>query len=142
MKIPRKDTFHGGARKGAGRKSNAEKLAETKTPDLFNGKPVVHLHAVEDFDGEAIISERSREVVGEEVGNLLWQSKRTYTRGDEIGVLRQAENGLVFKGLDTSGMQGEIVRACSVMKIANGSYTGVANPPRMGRRGCVEKPAV
>ena len=128
MKIPRKDTFHGGSRKGAGRKSNAEKLAETKTPDLFNGKPVVHLHTVEDFDGEAIISERSREVVGEEAGDLLWQSERTYTRGDEIGVLRQGENGLVFKGLDTSGMQGEIARACSIMKIANGGYSGVANP--------------
>ena len=128
MKIPRKDTSHGGSRKHAGRKSNAEKLAETKTPDLFNGKPVVHLHIVEDLDGEAIISERSREVVGEEVGNLLWQSERTYTRGDEIGVLRQGENGLFFKGLDTSGMQGEIARACSIMKIANGSYTGVANP--------------
>ena len=128
MKIPRKDTFHGGSRKGAGRKSNAEKLAETKTPDLFNGKPVVHLHTVEDFDGEAIISERSREVVSEEAGELLWQSERTYTRGDEIGVLRQGENGLVFKGLDTSGMQGEIARACSIMKIANGGYSGVANP--------------
>ena len=128
MKIPRKDPAHGGSRKGAGRKSNAKKLAETKTPDFFNGKPVVHLHIVEDFDGEAIISERSREVVGEEAGNLLWQSERTYTRGDEIGVLRQGENGLFFKGLDTSGMQGEIARACSIMKIANGSYTGIANP--------------
>ena len=129
MKIPRKDTFHGGSRKGAGRKSNAEKLAETKTPDFFNGKPVVHLHAVEDFDGEPIISERSREVVSKEVGKLLSQSERTYTRGDEIGVLRQGENGLFFKGLDTAGMQGEIARACSIMKIANGGYTGVANPP-------------
>ena len=98
MKIPCKDTTHGGSRKDAGRKSNAEKLAETKTPDFFNGKPVVHLHIVEDFDGESIISERSREVVGEEAGNLLWRSERTYTRGDEIGVLRQGKNGLFFKG--------------------------------------------
>ena len=104
-------------------------MAETKTPDFFNEKPVVHLHTIEDFDGESIISERSREVVGEEVGKLLWQSERTYTRGDEIGVLRQGENGLFFKGLDTSGMQGEIARACSIMKIANGGYSGVANPP-------------
>ena len=128
MKIPRKYPSHGGARKDAGRKSNAEKLAETKTPDFFNGKSVVHLHTVENFDDEAIISERSREIVGEEAGTLLWQSERTYTRGDEIGVLRQGENGLFFKGLDTSGMQGEIARACSIMKISNGSYTGVANP--------------
>ena len=129
MKIPRKNTTHGGSRKNAGRKSNAEKVAETKSPDFFNGKPVVHLHAVEDFDGESIISERSREIVSEEAGELLWQSERTYTRGDEIGVLRQGENGLVFKGLDLGGMQGEIARACSIMKISNGSYTGIANPP-------------
>ena len=129
MKIPRKDTFHGGSRKNAGRKSNAEKVAKTKIPDAFNGKPVVHLHAVEDFDSESIISERSREIVSEEAGELLWQSERTYTRGDEIGVLRRGENGLSFKGLDTSGMQGEIARACSIMKIVNGSYTGIANPP-------------
>ena len=128
MKIPRREPVHGGARKRAGRKSNAEKLAETKTPDFFNGKPIVHLHTVEDFDGESVISERSREVVAEEAGELLWQSERTYTRGNEIGVLRQGENGLGFKGLDTSGMQGEIARACSVMKIVNGSYTSVANP--------------
>ena len=118
MKIPRKDTTHGGSRKNAGKKSNAEKVAETKSPDFFNGKSVVHLHAVETFDGESIISERSREIVSEEVGDLLWKSGRTYTRGDEIGVLRQGENGLSFKGLDTSGMQGEIARACSIMKIS------------------------
>ena len=129
MKIPRKNTTHGGSRKNAGRKSNAEKVAETKSPDFFNGKPVVHLHAVEDFDGESIISERSREIVSEEAGELLWQSERTYTRGDEIGVLRQGENGLVFQGVrHLGGMQGEIARACSIMKISNGSYTGIANP--------------
>ena len=38
MKIPRREPVHGGARKRAGRKSNAEKLAETKTPDFFNGE--------------------------------------------------------------------------------------------------------
>ena len=106
------------------------------------GKPIVHLHTVEDFDGESVISERSREVVAEEAGELLWQSERTYTRGNEIGVLRQGENGLGFKGLDTSGMQGEIARACSVMKIVNGSYTSVANPYAWIARRCVEKPAV
>ena len=60
---------------------------------------MVHLHTVENFDDEAIISERSREIVGEEAGTLLWQSERTYTRGDEIGVLRQGRKRTLFQGV-------------------------------------------
>ena len=62
--------------------------------------------------------------------NLLWQSRTHIHPGRRNRrTPTRLKTDSVFKGLDTSGMQGEIVRACSVMKIANGSYTGVANPP-------------
>ena len=117
-------------RKSTGRKSNAEKASALEMPETFKEKPTVFLNEVETIEETPIISERSREVVAQEVGSLLWKSDRIYTRGDEIGTLKEGENSLFFKGLKEAGMQGEIARSCSLMKIVDGSPSGVANPPR------------
>ena len=130
---PTKST-QGGKRSGAGRKSNAEKASEIELPTQINGKPIVQLNQVEYFDGEPSISERSREVVSEDVVKYLWGNKipvqKVYRRGMELGTLRRGNDTLQFQNLEVDAMQGEIARVCTLVKISNGEPSAVANPPQ------------
>lgn len=124
---------HGGKRKGSGRKSNAEKSSEIDVPAVISGKPVVLLNEVLELDGINTISERSREIVSDDIVGYLWGDKleqqRVYRRGTELGMLRRGNDTLQFSKLDSDAMQGEISRVCSLAKFADGSLSVVANPP-------------
>ena len=123
----------GGKRKGSGRKSNAEKSSQIDVPQEINSKPVILLNEILSVDGVDSISERSREIVSDDVIRFLWgdglKKKRVYRRGTELGTLRRGTDTLQFSKLDADAMQGEISRVCSLVKFADGSLSVVANPP-------------
>ena len=132
-KAPEQKASPGGKRDGAGRKSNAEKAASIELPKTMNGKPLLSLYQVEKIDGETIISERSREVVSNDVVKLLWGNtlteQRIYRRGTELGTLRRGTDTLQFTKLDADAMQGVIARVCTLVRERDGRPTAIANPP-------------
>ena len=133
-KAPEQKSAHGGKREGAGRKSKAEKASEINLPEYMNGKPVIPLYEIEDFDDAPIISERSREVVSNDVVKHLWGEslsvQKVYRRGTELGTLRKGDDTLQFTKLDADAMQGEIARVCTLIRERDGKPAAVANPPQ------------
>ena len=131
-KVP--ENTHGGKREGAGRKSNAEKASSINLPDSIKGKPVIPLYEIEEFDGEKVISERSREVVSNDVVKLLWGkqlgTQKVYRRGTELGTLRKGSDTLQFTKLDADAIQGEVARVCTLVRERDGKPAAVANPPQ------------
>ena len=131
-KAPEKS--HGGKREGAGRKSKAEKAASIELPEKMKGKPVISLYEVEDIEGSVIISERSREVVSNDVVKHLWgvslDVQKVYRRGTELGTLRRGKDTLQFTKLDVDAMQGEVARVCTLVRERDGNPAAVANPPQ------------
>lgn len=127
------NSTHSGARAKSRRKSSAEKAIEIEVPETYNGKPVVMLNAVQIIAEEPTIVERSRELVSNDVVQHLWKKEddvkpRIYRRGTELGTLRRSGDALQFTKSDRDRMQGEIVRACSLMKIVDGKIVTIANP--------------
>ena len=128
-----KSSQHGGTRAKSGRKSNAEKASEISIPEIFEGKPVVMLNETQEIETEdnsiKIFVERSREMVSDDVVHLVWNSKRIFRRGSELGLLRENSDSLEFDPIENTGLQGEIARIVTLMKFADGKLTTVANPP-------------
>ena len=116
-----------------GRPSKVEQAQSATIPETLLEKPIVMLQELVELDGQTIIAERSRDVVSDDVAKHLWRNgnpTQLYRRGQDLGTLRPAENGLLFFPSDKDSIAGDMVRCVSLVKFGpQGTVTPIANPP-------------
>ena len=122
---------YGGARNGAGRKTNAEKSKSAKP--IETGRPVVFLNRIEETGENAVYSDRPRYEVADEVAKVIFDGERCnnfYRRALEVGSLRRDGDMLKFYPYTQSGVAGVISRVVSLQKYAEGAIVEIANPTK------------
>ena len=119
-------------KKFPGRPSKVEQVASVTIPETLLEKPIVMLQELVELDGKTIIAERSRDVVSDDVAKHLWRNGKPtqlFRRGQDLGTLRPAENGLLFFPSDKDSLAGDIARCVSLVKFGHqGNVTPIATP--------------